>query len=615
VPLPLAAERHYAYQQQVTAAVVRAAQLAWARVTLADLDGSWAAVAGGLLTLVTAAQVAAARDADPYLAAVLAEMGHPDDPAGQVQPAAFAGVASDGRGLASLLAEPLITVKVGLKARTAPERALASGGSQLEMLAQTTVQDTGRAAVSAGMIARPHIDGYVRVLTLPSCSRCAILAGRVYRWSTGFQRHPRCFPAGTVVSGPPAEATTRRWYEGELTIIRTASGKKLAVTGNHPVLTLGGWIPAHLVQEGNDVVSRTSGDRAVGLLTPHEDQMPALIEDVWRSGRMDALTRMPVAAEDFHGDGFHGEVDVVPTDGLLRDRVQATLLEQMDEVPLTIRAQAPVSLAGLGISPEFTLAAGAFTGGILRGSGLGRPLSGAHLRGAHQASSTGVTDLYASPAQSWADGRAGDVEASTEGVLTLAAAIGSDDLVPWGGDLGPRWDAPADPFSIENLEAHTRRGVDLLRRLAGQVAADRVVEVQRVQWRGHVYNLTSREGWYCADGFIVSNCDCRMLPQTVAAPTGPAVDPDEALRSGQIRGLSKAEEAAISDGADLNQIVNAHRSGAYQGMTTAEGVTRRGVAGKRLQGRQRLTVGAIQRLASDREEAVRLLIAHGYILR
>jgi hypothetical protein len=32
-------------------------------------------------------------------------------------------------------------------------------------------------------------------------------------------------------------------------------------------------------------------------------------------------------------------------------------------------------------------------------------------------------------------------------------------------------------------------------------------------------------------------------------------------------------------------------------MTTAEGVTRRGVAGKRLQGRQRLTVGAIQRLA------------------
>src|SRR5690606_8988113 len=27
---------------------------------------------------------------------------------------------------------------------------------------------------------------------LPSCSRCAVLAGRVYRYSTGFQRHPGC---------------------------------------------------------------------------------------------------------------------------------------------------------------------------------------------------------------------------------------------------------------------------------------------------------------------------------------------------------------------------------------------------------------------------------------
>jgi hypothetical protein len=135
-----------------------------------------------------------------------------------VQPAAFAGVASDGRGLASLLDEALVTVKVGLKARTAPDRALASGGSQLEMLAQTTVQDTGRAAVSAGMIARPHVEGYVRVLTLPSCSRCAILAGRVYRWSTGFQRHPRCdcrmLPQTVAAPTGPAVDPMRRCAQG-----------------------------------------------------------------------------------------------------------------------------------------------------------------------------------------------------------------------------------------------------------------------------------------------------------------------------------------------------------------------------------------------------------------
>src|SRR5690606_31251703 len=38
---------------------------------------------------------------------------------------------------------------------------------------------------------RPRVQ-HVRHLNLPSCSRCAVLAGRVYRFSDGFQRHPGC---------------------------------------------------------------------------------------------------------------------------------------------------------------------------------------------------------------------------------------------------------------------------------------------------------------------------------------------------------------------------------------------------------------------------------------
>jgi hypothetical protein len=34
--------------------------------------------------------------------------------------------------------------------------------------------------------------GYERMLNLPSCSRCIILAGQVYAWSDGFERHPNC---------------------------------------------------------------------------------------------------------------------------------------------------------------------------------------------------------------------------------------------------------------------------------------------------------------------------------------------------------------------------------------------------------------------------------------
>jgi hypothetical protein len=53
------------------------------------------------------------------------------------------------------------------------------------------VADTGRAAASVDIAARPRV-GYVRMLQLPSCPRCVILAGKFFRWNAGFRRHPRC---------------------------------------------------------------------------------------------------------------------------------------------------------------------------------------------------------------------------------------------------------------------------------------------------------------------------------------------------------------------------------------------------------------------------------------
>lgn len=60
---------------------------------------------------------------------------------------------------------------------------------QFDQLVASIVQDAGRAAESVAIAARPNI-GHVRMLNPPSCARCAVLAGRVYRYSTGFLRHP-----------------------------------------------------------------------------------------------------------------------------------------------------------------------------------------------------------------------------------------------------------------------------------------------------------------------------------------------------------------------------------------------------------------------------------------
>lgn len=63
--------------------------------------------------------------------------------------------------------------------------------AEFQRLVASLVQDAGRAAQSVATAVRPEIS-HVRLLTLPSCSRCAVLAGRVYRYSDGFLRHPNC---------------------------------------------------------------------------------------------------------------------------------------------------------------------------------------------------------------------------------------------------------------------------------------------------------------------------------------------------------------------------------------------------------------------------------------
>jgi hypothetical protein len=114
----------------------------------------------------------------------------------------------------------------------------------------------------------------------------------------------------------------------------------------------------------------------------------------------------------------------------------------------------------------------------------------------------------------------------------------------------------------------------------------------------------------------------------------PTMDPDQ-----YFRGLSRAEQdrvftaagaRAIRDGADIGQVVNARRGlytvggrpGGPRLLATREGMTKRGLARQRLKrleaqgrapARHRLTPDAIYQLASDRDDAIRLLYRYGYL--
>lgn len=164
-----------------------------------------------------------------------------------------------------------------------------------------------------------------------------------------------------------------------------------------------------------------------------------------------------------------------------------------------------------------------------------------------------------------------------------------------------------------------------------------------------MYDLNSAEGWFSANGLIVSNCQCYGVPATDARP-GRGRDPMQFFnglsRSEQNRRFGVGGARAIRDGADIYSVVNASRSvvtlDAYgrKVVATLEGTTRRGDFYRRMlrEAEQRtgqrfarsmadvqrglprfhlrtprLMPGEIYRLAEDRDHLIRLLKRFGYL--
>ncbi|MET8693626.1 hypothetical protein ABZV65_13905 [Streptomyces bauhiniae] len=184
-----------AYYRQQQAAAVRASTRVrelWQRIDRGDISGSWRQLSPLLIAAVSDAQQQAAALADPYVGAVAEAEGADPTPAGRVKPEAFAGIASDGRPLLSLLYQPVIDWKVRMLAGQSVEDAFRGSLASALRITATQVADAGRGATGAAMAGRRTIQGYVRVVNPPACARCIILAGKEYGWNTGFQRHPRC---------------------------------------------------------------------------------------------------------------------------------------------------------------------------------------------------------------------------------------------------------------------------------------------------------------------------------------------------------------------------------------------------------------------------------------
>lgn len=275
-----------------------------------------------------------------------------------------------------------------------------------------------------------------------------------------------CFVPGTKVSGNILGAA-RVYYRGPIVELKTARGNILAVTPNHPILTMRGQIAAKDIKQGDEVLCSLPeiGGAAKQI---YGDNAPSTVDKIF-----DALSISGFSAtvrrdrKYLHGDAQfgQGDIDVVSLNRVLGiDREPGILYNAADLVLKSANAFAPAGSS---------LHKGAL---IIEAASSGNP-SGAAL-----SFDGDSTSFYGGPFK----------------VLGVGASAQMDSR-----------------FSQAGSQTRTRDAkfvADLLQRCAGFVELDNVVEIRDVAFDGHVYDLQSVSGLIVAGALIVSNCRCTTIP-------------------------------------------------------------------------------------------------------
>lgn len=355
--------------------------------------------------------------------------------------------------------------------------------------------------------------------------------------------HPFCLPGDALItSSARVTAVSKRWFEGDLAVVTTASGKRLAATVNHPILTRRGWVGAGLIHCGDHVVSRVGVERVRGG-EPNHEYVPASIAEIVDSflrSREVAAREVPTSAEHFHGDGVAGQVAVIGADRELWDWIEAARPKHVEE-------------AGLVLAP--------WTGGLARVRGFAEVGEGA------AGAATGFVCRVC----------------EAEAFLGRSVAHAGEH----GGAATAAIDAGLLEAPVDDDAADTKLASEIQNGSTGEVFADKVVNVERQAFHGFVFNLETESGHFTSNGIVTHNCRCLVRKRfDIRVPAGagqeiPGADRDwlrASGRGGVIMG-SRDRLAQVLGGRGVENVLNDGKDPLYHlrrmGDPESKGITSR----------------------------------------
>lgn len=211
----------------------------------------------------------------------------------------------------------------GLRASELAKRILATGEvtkSRAMLIARTETSRTAgilqevraKSVGSEGYIWRTSNDIDVR-------DRHAALEGKFFTWDKppitgerGERSHPggiyNCFTPETLVAPVDGHLSVfRSVYSGEVVIL-VAGETTIRVTPNHPILTLRGWTPAHLINAGDYLVN-VPFESFDGVKLDVDHKLVTFGE-MFETGSLSGKTHVG-SVDGFYGDIVNQQVDVV----------------------------------------------------------------------------------------------------------------------------------------------------------------------------------------------------------------------------------------------------------------------------------------------------------------
>ncbi|APU02997.1 hypothetical protein LPSE_00040 [Salmonella phage LPSE1] len=282
--------------------------------------------------------------------------------------------------------------------------------------------------------------------------------------------HPNCLLGDTVVStGSPVSNIFKRAYKGTIVYVSTKSGRTLSITPNHQVLTTNGWVASGLLNVGDKLVC--AKDSALSL-KHKEHNVVAKFSDLFSAANVAvnpaAVSTSPTTAEDFHGDGTNGEVEIVFVDRLSWGKVKSGLNKQIIDKELPVAASVDDPLPGFSSAKQFSVIRLSPSDSFMRSGGESEALLGSSFSHSDKHSVTAAAD--------------------TNAVL-------SENAYDW---------AARNADNLSDFNWSDAVGVEL----------DDVVDLvfSEADFCGHVYNLENEQNWYLANGIIAHNCRSTTAP-------------------------------------------------------------------------------------------------------